>query len=77
MALEEGGKAANTFMEIMRSQPLSLALVVMNLCLLGFLYYQGSVAASERHHELDLLYQNRREVGELLAKCYPSPPEKK
>jgi len=25
--------------------------------------------------ELELLYENRREVAELLAKCYPAPPE--
>lgn len=72
--VEEAGRAANTFMEVMKSQPLSLALVVMNLCLLGFLYYQGAIAASERHHELELLYENRKYVGDLLHNCYPAPP---
>lgn len=74
MSLENGSKAVQSFVEAMKSQPLSLALVVMNFCLLGFLYYSAVVATNERRHELDLLYENRREVGQLLANCYPSPP---
>ena len=71
MTLEEGGKAVNSFIDALKSQPLSLALVVMNIGLLGYLYYQGSVAASERHHEMDLLYQNRETVAKLLQECGP------
>jgi hypothetical protein len=63
------GGAANTFMDVMRGQPLALALVVMNLGLLGYLYYDGARAAKERHSEMELLYQNRSEVGKLLATC--------
>ena len=70
-SIEEGARAAHTFMDIMRSQPLSLALVVMNICLLGFLYYTSSTAARERHDEMALLYENRKFVGQLLAECAP------
>lgn len=66
---------ANTFIEALKNQPLSLALVVMNIGLLGYLYYQGNVAAKERHDEMVLLYQNRDTVGRLLASCYPAPPK--
>lgn len=69
MALEEGGRAARTFMESMKEQPLSLALVVMNLCLLGYLYYAAIVAAKERSTELALLYENRKYVTDVLASC--------
>lgn len=69
-AIEEGAKAAGTFMEALRSQPLSLALVVMNLALIGFLYYEHANLNSERKGELDLLYQNRQEVAVLLAQCH-------
>lgn len=71
MALEEGAKAAGTFMEIMKAQPLALALCLMNVMLLGFLYYSGWTAAAERHRELELLYENRKFVGTLLANCVP------
>lgn len=69
-AVEEGAKAAGTFLDIMRSQPLSLALVVMNLALIGFLYYEHANINNERKGELDLLYQNRQEVALLLAQCH-------
>lgn len=74
MALEEGGKAARTFMEALKDQPLSLALVVMNVALIGFLYYTGVVAHDERKTEMQLLYSNRDSVARLLAECYPAPP---
>ena len=77
MALEEGGKAARTYMEALNDQPVSLALVVMNVMLLGLLYYNGITAANERHAEMALLYENRKFVGQLLANCVPYKPEQK
>lgn len=47
----------------------------MNLGLLGFLYYWGVQAHAERQEELRLLYQNRKEVADLLYRCYPAPPD--
>jgi hypothetical protein len=72
----EAGEAAKGFIDALKDQPLSLALVVMNLLLLGFLYYTGVAAHDERKQEMSLLYENRKFVGEILAKCYPAPPEK-
>jgi hypothetical protein len=60
-------------MEALKDQPLSLALVVMNITLLGFLYYVQAAATAERHHETELLYQNRKEVADLLARCSIAP----
>ena len=78
MSLEEGGKAVNSFMEAMKNQPLALALCVMNFMLLGFLYYGGVNAHKEREREMELLYENRKFVGELLARCtMMAPTEKK
>jgi len=67
-----GGQAASSFIEALKGQPLSLALVVMNLGLLGYLYYEGVKAHEERQAEMKLLYENRREVGQLLANCVPA-----
>lgn len=66
-------QVAGGFIEALRGQPLSLALVAMNLGLLGFLYYGGVVAHQERQRETELLYQNREFVAKLLAECHPSP----
>jgi hypothetical protein len=68
---QEAGEAAKGFINALKDQPLSLALVVMNLCLLGYLYYEGVNAYSERRHELELLYQNRDKMAALLFKCRP------
>lgn len=62
-------RPVNTFMDAMRSQPLSLALVVMNFCLLGYLYYGAIVATNERRIEMNLLYENRKYVTDMLASC--------
>jgi hypothetical protein len=66
------GGAANSFMDALKGQPLALALVVMNLGLLGYLYYAGIQAHSERQEEMKLLYENRREMAQLLYLCTPS-----
>jgi hypothetical protein len=67
---EEAGKAVVSFFSIMAGQPLSLALVIMNFALIGYLYYEGANAAQARKDETALLYQNRREVALLLTGCH-------
>jgi cytochrome c oxidase assembly factor CtaG len=64
---------AGSFVDALKGQPLSLALVVMNILLLGYLYYAGIVAHSERQEEMKLLYQNRSEMAQLLYQCTPAP----
>ena len=73
--VHEAGETARSAIAIFREQPFMLAMVLLNLALLGFLYYSGVTANNERRRELELLYENRKFVGELLAtKCYPAPP---
>ena len=77
--VHEAGEAARSFVDSLKGQPLSLALVVMNLALVGYIYYESIVLNAERKSELELLYQNRREVAILLARCHwpegtPLPP---
>jgi hypothetical protein len=71
MSLQEGGRAVSGFVDALKAQPLSLALVVMNIALLGFMYYSSLVAHREREKETELLYENRREMAQLLYKCSP------
>jgi cytochrome c oxidase assembly factor CtaG len=65
-------QVAGSFVDALKGQPLSLALVVMNILLLGYLYYAGIVAHSERQEEMKLLYQNRSEMAQLLYQCTPA-----
>jgi hypothetical protein len=68
---EEAGRAARSFIEVMKGEPIALSLVVMNVLLLGFLYYTGIVAHEERKTEMQLLYENRSEMAKLLYECTP------
>ena len=64
---EEVAKAAGGFMSTMASQPLSLALVVMNFVLLGFLFYNGSSINSSRQATVDQILKAQAETDKLLA----------
>ena len=68
-AVEEGAKLAGGFLDLLKREPLSLALVVMNLCLLLFFYVLLIRVADQREREVNLLYEDKKEVRELLAKC--------
>ena len=73
--IHEAGETARSTLAIFREQPFTLALILMNLALLGFLYIWSIHAESERTRSLDLLYENRKYVGDILSKCYPAPPQ--
>jgi hypothetical protein len=69
MVVGEVSKTASAFMESMKSQPLALALVVMNIGLLGLLYYVVKTADATRQREVALIYEQQNRVSELLARC--------
>jgi hypothetical protein len=71
--VHEAGETARSAIDVFRSQPFTLALVLMNLALLGILYWNGVIAEREREKGLELLYDNRKFVGQLLAECTPIP----
>ncbi len=72
---EEVGKVAAGFMESMKSQPLALALVVMNLALLAVLYYVAVTSAATREREINMLYAEQKEVRTMLASCVVPPKQ--
>jgi hypothetical protein len=72
-ALEEGAKAAGTFANIMKDQPLSLALSVMNIALIVMIWWITSRQTELRNHDLSLYFQHQRETAALLAQCVVPP----
>lgn len=74
MAIKEAGETARSALSIFKREPIVLALIIINLALIGLLYWEGVVGEREREKGLELLYDNRKFVGDLLAKCYPAPP---
>jgi hypothetical protein len=65
--IEEIGKATTGFIDAMRGQPLSLALVVMNVALILLFYFILSVVAEQRRREVQLFYDEAKSVREMLA----------
>jgi len=56
-------------MDAMKSQPVMLGLVVMNLAMVGMLYVVIRFAQDQRRNEFDLIYKSQSEVQRLLAQC--------
>jgi hypothetical protein len=54
-AAEEAGKAVGGVVEAMKSQPMCLALLIIVLGLLGFIYYLASSFAEHRSKQLEFL----------------------
>lgn len=67
--LNEAGKAASGFMDAMKSQPVMLGLVVMNLAMVIMLYVVIRYAQDQRRTEFEMIYRSQSEVAQLLARC--------
>jgi chromatin segregation and condensation protein Rec8/ScpA/Scc1 (kleisin family) len=66
---EEVSKQVGGFMDIMRAQPLSLALVVMNFMLCAFLFYSNSQVLTQRKEALDQIVAWQRATDQVMASC--------
>jgi hypothetical protein len=67
--MSEVGQAANTFMDAMKSQPLALALCVMNVALLAIMFYQNKGYTEARQTSLTMILDYQKEMQKLLAQC--------
>jgi hypothetical protein len=67
--VEETGRVARSFFDALKDQPLSIALVVMNFVLLGFLFYSGATTASARQETVKLIIAWQERTDTLMANC--------
>jgi hypothetical protein len=70
---EEGVKVVGGIVESLKAQPLSLALVIMNIALLGLFFYITQTISKQREREITMLYNEHKEVRELLSRCVVQP----
>ena len=68
-AVEETGKAIGGFIDVMKHQPLSLALVAMNLALMGLIYVVAIKAGEARQQQMTMIFKAQSEIQQLLARC--------
>jgi len=66
---EEGIKVAGSFIDAFKREPLSLSLVLMNICLLVFSWFILSSVARQNEIEFNLLYKDKSQVESLLSRC--------
>ena len=76
--LQATGQAARGFFDALKSEPIVLALCVMNFALIGFTYYQSSLFNAQRVDNIKLFVQMQQEVQKLLSQCIvPAPPDRR
>lgn len=66
---EEVGKVAENITTSFRSQPILLGLLIVNLSTLLLMWFFVSVASNNRTQDIALIYQNQKQVQEILSRC--------
>lgn len=67
--VEEVGKVVNSAVATFKAQPLSLALVIMNMALLILVAYNSNQLNSTRAETTTLIVKMMSETSVLLSKC--------
>jgi len=67
--VEEAGQTARSFIEALRQQPATLALIIANISLLVFIFYALAKGAEFRDQSLKNQFELMRETSLLLSKC--------
>lgn len=67
--MSETGKAVSGFLDVMKTQPLSLMLGVMNVGLLYVLLSVYSKADEARHAQMAMIFKSQSEMQVLLSRC--------
>lgn len=67
--VEQAGKAANSFIQALKDQPLVLALCVMNVGLLGIGYFFLTKVYEQRQLDQAALYREHQQTQDILKSC--------
>lgn len=71
--VNETSKQVGSFLDIMRQQPLVLALIILSFALIGLLYLQSVQFTSQRRENVALFVKVQGDVQALLAQCVIPP----
>lgn len=66
---EEVGKTTRGFFDVLKDQPLSLSLVVMNFLIVAYLFYSGAQQLSQRKEMAEMIVQWSKETDKILGSC--------
>jgi len=68
-AVEEGGKVATSLIDALKSQPATLAMIVLNIIFIGAVLWDVKGARSEAHQVMQTLLDQNKAAQELLSRC--------
>jgi hypothetical protein len=71
---EQAGKVVGAVIDSLKTQPIALALVVMNCALLALFYVFLTKIYERRDADMQLLYKQNEKVQEMLFNCIPHQP---
>ena len=66
---EEVGHTTRDVISVMKESPLSLALVLMNILLVAYLFYSGSTVLEQRSAISKSIIEWQQQLQPLLASC--------
>lgn len=66
---EEGAKIATGLVDSLKTQPATLAMIVISFGLLGYTFYEGSAFNSQRQAMFRDLMEQQNKFAILLSKC--------
>lgn len=67
--VEEVGATARSFIDALKQQPATLALIVANIAMLVFMFYALAQAGEFRDSLLKQQFEYQHRTAELLARC--------
>jgi hypothetical protein len=67
--VEEVSKQVGNFFHVLKEQPLSLALVIMNFLLVAYLFYSGSQMLKQRAETTKMIVSWQEKTDMLMASC--------
>jgi hypothetical protein len=62
-------QVATSAIDSLKSQPLSLALVIMNLVLLAYMFFEAQHVHNSRLESVKMILDVQKEVNTLLSQC--------
>jgi hypothetical protein len=65
----EVGQTTRSFFDALKEQPLSLALVVMNVLLIAYMFYSNAQIMNQRQDALNQIVAWQKDTDRLMASC--------
>jgi hypothetical protein len=66
---EEGGKVITHAVDALKSQPVTLAMIIMNVIFVAAIFWGVRGTRDQQHMIMQALLEQHQEAQQLLAKC--------